>query len=387
MSRTRRIPHLPRPSRISRSIAARLGPPAIPLAALREVINRYRLTTAGSPRNFSQGRRSRNVAITTGAGVKVIKQYRARWIPETVLCGHSILLRLEELGFPAPRLVRTPDEATLTIVDDLAYAIFDLIPGSSFASSYVRRADRLRLVEIAGKTLAKFHRGLDGFLPRGRHHLGFEGPRDGRTPDLAWYASTVDELMDRSQALGDPKSAGLATRLRAVSERVLRQIESLDETLVDRSLPRLVIHGDYGLHNLIFKRDGAVVPVDFELSRFDWRETDLVLALIKMIHPGGDPDLPLIEAFVGAYTAEFPLTSDERQLLPDVWRLDRLEAGIRSWKTYLDEDGPISKLAAAVTAIDQATWIVEHPEVVRRIRRAAEAGARGRSGSGQRVDA
>ena len=70
MSGPSRIPHVPRPSRVSGSLAAHLGPPVIERSAVGEVLHRYGLDPACRPLNLRLGRRSRNVAVRTVAGRK-----------------------------------------------------------------------------------------------------------------------------------------------------------------------------------------------------------------------------------------------------------------------------------------------------------------------------
>src|SRR5680860_45589 len=79
-----RIPHVPRPSRVSAYFAARLGPAVIDPETVEEVLRRYDLRLAGPSRNLRLGRRSRNVAVTTQRGKKVVKLYRPQWTADTV---------------------------------------------------------------------------------------------------------------------------------------------------------------------------------------------------------------------------------------------------------------------------------------------------------------
>ena len=49
-----RVPHVPRPSRVSAALAARYGPPALDLSATSAVLGRYGLTAiAGHPVNVN----------------------------------------------------------------------------------------------------------------------------------------------------------------------------------------------------------------------------------------------------------------------------------------------------------------------------------------------
>ncbi len=368
---TSRIPRLPRPSRISSFVASRMGPPVIEPSTLRDVLGRYGLRQERSGRNLRLGRRSRNVAIATDHGIKVVKLYRPQWTEDTVRHGHSILLRLEELDVPAVRLVRTPQGETWTSHADGLFAVFDFVEGANYSLTYLRRSDRLQLTGRAAGALVDLHRQLDGFVPDGRHHLGFD-PRTGRrVRDVDWHAAKLDELRDRSVELEDPEAMALAERLIDRAGEVLEQIVELESRLDGDALPRLVIHGDFGLHNLIFDSTGTPVPVDFEVARLDRRVNDLISAAGKYRFSDGSYDIASITTFFRAYAARFALGSRELDLLPDAWRLYRLRAAVQYWNSYFETAGPARKLSSALHAVGQASWVAEHPEVMDRLRSAA----------------
>jgi Ser/Thr protein kinase RdoA (MazF antagonist) len=382
--------HVPRPSRVSASLAARFGPPVLNPTLVDEVLERYGLRARGGSRNLRLGRRSLNVAVRTDGGTKVVKRYRPQWSESTVRCGHSIIDRLAELDVPAVRLVRAPDGATWTSVGEAVFAVFEYVPGTNYSLNFLLRDDRLWLTDIAGRTLAWFHRALDGFVPVGEHHMGFTSPVGPRRRDPAWHAAKLDELRRRSADLTRPEAVPHIERLLDEAGYVLDAIERLDRRLADASFIRLVIHGDYGLHNLIFQPTSAAtrstassngedgwcaltaVPVDFEMSRLDWRINDLVSVLGKHRYRGGRYDDQSMVTFLAAYASRFPLTRDERDLLPDAWRLYKLQAAVQYWSSYFETGGPVRKLASAVDALDQADLVLEHPDPIRSLGRVAE---------------
>jgi Ser/Thr protein kinase RdoA (MazF antagonist) len=371
MSGGSRIVHVPRPSRVSGYLAARLGPPVIEPSTVREVLHRYGLRPAGVSLNLRLGRRSRNVAVATGAGRKVVKLYRPQWTPARVGYAHSLLVRLEDVAFPAPRLLRTAEGATWAGVGQGLFAVFEFVPGTNYSMNYLLRHDRLRLTAVAGRTLARFHRCLDGFVPEGEHHLGFDSATGRRRRDIAWHGAKLEELRERSAHLRDEDARALAARLIARAPLLLDQIAVQERALAGARFPRLIIHGDYGLHNLIFQPTGGVVPVDFELSRLDWRLNDLISVLGKHRYRGGFYDMESMEAFLRAYSAEFPLTPDELGLLGEAWRLYKLHAAVQYWNSYFETDGPVRKLASALDSMGQADWVRAHPGWIGRLGRAA----------------
>jgi len=375
-----RVPHVPRPSRISAYVAARVGPPVLDPSILDNVLGRFGLERTGAPRNLRLGRRSRNMAVATDGGRKAVKLYRPQWTEPTVRYGHSILARLEAVDVPAPRPVRTGDGETWTSLDGGIYAVFDWVRGMNYSVNFLLRGDRLRLTIVAGRTLARLHRALEGFEPEGQHHLGFASFTGPRRRDVAWHAAALERLAGRSAELRDPDAAGLARRLIQRSSYLLEEIERLDGALSDVAFPRLVIHGDYGIHNLLYGGRGVAVPVDFELSRLDWRVNDLISALVKYRYRGGVYDFESMETFLRAYTAAFPLTPDERRHLADAWRLYKLQQAVQYWNSYFETNGPVRKLASALDSIGQAEWVNEHPEAIARLAGAARSASTAQAG-------
>ena len=373
MNGATRIPRLPRPSRISGHIAARLGAPVIDRQLVGEVLERYGLEPTSAIRNLRFGRRNRNIAVTTGRGRVVVKAYRPQWTIATVRYVHSIQLRLDELGFSASRPLDTTQGQTWTTVAGDVFAVFDLIPGVNYSMNFLLRNDRLRLTTIAGRTLAHLHRTLDGFEPQGEHHLGFASPDGPRRRDLAWHEAKLRELTIRSRDLADPEAVALAERLIRRSGPVVEDIHLLDRDLSDASFRRLIIHGDYGIHNLLFQRGGRATPVDFELSRLDWRLNDLISAMVKHRYTGGHYDFESMRTFMEAYSAEFPLSEDERLRFAEAWRLYKLQQAVQYWNSYFETDGPVRKLSSAVDSIEQADWVVEHWEAIAALGGAGEA--------------
>ena len=367
-----RVPHVPRPSRVSAALAARFGSPALAPSVASHVLGRYGLSPKAGYRNLRLARRSLNLVVDTDRGPKVVKAYRRHWPAGSVQCGHSILVGLEERGFPAVRLVRSPEGETWTTVGAQRVAVFDFVRGTNYSISFLRRADRLRLTQVAGRTLAGLHRCLDGFVPDGAHHLGFAAPTGPRRRDVDWHGAKLDELVRRSEALTAPGTAGphvapLLTR----ASYVLDELDRLERLLDGAAFPRVVVHGDYGLHNLLFPRPDLAVPVDFELARLDWRLFDLISVLGKHRYRGGHYDLESMATFLAAYAEELALTPDERRLLPEAWRLYKLQAAVQYWSSYFETDGPVRKLASALDSIAQAEQVAEQPAMIRRLAFAA----------------
>lgn len=347
------IIHVPRPDRVMQFVRARLDPPRIGRETARAVLDHFHLALIGEPRNLPFGRRNRTVLVETAKGRKVLKLYRSGWLASSIVHEHSILLHLAQRGVPAPRLAATPAGDTLLSQGNRHYAVFDFIPGTNFASSYVVPAHRRQLLVVAGRTLAHLHRSLAGFEPEGRHHLGFSSYEDD-WHDLAWYLQKLEQLPQQTDTATDPDAKIQATCLAAASDRIRTQLMQLHERFQETPPARGIIHGDYGVHNILFQRNGTAVVHDFELARLEWRLSDLVIALSRL-------DVNTRRTFLAAYQSVNPMEERERRLLPLVWQAYMLQGAIRSWNNYFELDGG-RRLEKACARMQHADWALAHPE-------------------------
>ena len=357
-----RILYMPRPARFSAYVQSRLRSLDIELDTVNEILADYGVTLTATPRNLPNTRRNRNLIVNTSAGKKILKLYRKDWRTSTILFEHSVLARLAQLNFPAPRVVSTTDGATYVNKLKNNYALFDFAGGTNYSTSFLLRAHRLRLMAIAGRTMASLHRQLQGFLPEGQHHLGFKSYVDGRHQDMNWYREKVDELQSKSLTLMDPLETAIAQELIQHKNYVLDELSKLDEDLSSAPLPRTIIHGDYGLHNLLIQDSRKATPVDFELARLEWRLSDLVSCLSRIRFGSGEYDFDSLQWFMDGYQAEFPFSDEEWELFPQVWRHYKLKGAIGYWVSYFETGGPTRKLISARDAIGQAEWALDYPD-------------------------
>jgi Ser/Thr protein kinase RdoA (MazF antagonist) len=346
-------------------IRSRLRSPDIERATVRDILAAdYNLKLDGSLDNLPNARRNRNLIVEAGRRRMIFKLYRADWQPEVIDFEHSILRRLAELNCPAPRLIPTRDGRTWVALNGRRYALFEFIDGVNYSSSYLLRPHRLRLMALLGQILAELHLKLRGFQPAGRHHLGFTGYDAPRQRDLAWHVAMAADLKARSAALVDPEATELVAWLTKRSDALLEELARLDSLLASAGLLRVVIHGDYGLHNLVVQTLGQATPVDFELARIEWRLSDLASCLSKMRVDGGAFDFESMRYFMRGYQAVFPIDDEEWGYFPEVLKFYRLMAAVQYWKSYFETNGPARKLASARDALEQAAWATEYPREI-----------------------
>jgi Ser/Thr protein kinase RdoA (MazF antagonist) len=277
----------------------------------------------------------------------VLKMYPGRWTRPAIVYEHSILDHLAEQGFAAVRLNRTHEGETSVEHDHRWFAVFDFEQGFSRTACFLPKSGHRRLLEVAGRTLGELHHALDGFEPDGEHHLGFGSPEGGRGRDLPWLLKRLEELPERNREF--PAHAvqeglnWLAGRAPSVAERLVR----LDQTLAHAGLPRVVIHGDYGIHNLLYRSDGSAIVHDFELARLDWRLIDVLAGAARLQAP------PLRKAFIAAYRSAYEVVEAELTYLNEVWQDYRLRGAVHSWHNF-SEFGGERRVMVARRRIEQA---------------------------------
>jgi Ser/Thr protein kinase RdoA (MazF antagonist) len=357
-----RIPYFPRPARLYEYVRSRSRSLDIELETVQSVLGRYGLELTSPASNLPLSRRTRNVILNTTSGWKVLKRYRSRLSLSSIAYGHSILERLAEIGFPAIRFIPTPTGETFVSQEGSNYVLCDFVNGTNYSVSFVLRFHRLILMKMAGKTLAHLHASLNGFVPKGQHHLGFTSYAGGWQRDLLWYVAKVEELKARSRDLAEGQDQSYGQWLVQHSSTILDELTGLDEKLRCSPLTRLIIHGDYGLHNVVFQKNGTVTVLDFESSRLEWRLSDLVSALSRLRFAGGEYDFQSIRSFLDGYQSAYPIAEDEWQFLPSVWRFHKLRASLIYWNSYFETGGPVRKLISASDAVAQADWALRRAD-------------------------
>lgn len=352
--------YFPRPSRVVQTIQARTRSLDIEPDLIGEIINMYGLELIRA-QNLPLGRRSHNVIVDTPAGRKVLKRYRSKWQMPTIRYGHSILTRLAERSFPAPRVVHTPENGTFVQHNGRYYALFHFVAGRNYAATYLRRAHWLKLAALSGQCLARFHQQLEGFLPDGQHHLGFISYTQDRWRDGQWYVEQLGHLKAESRYLNQPEAKSQAAWLGQQAGRMSEDLQRVSEILQAAALPRLIIHGDFAIQNLLFEGNGRVTPMDFELARLEWRLSDLVTSLIRFgLIKEDNFDYETMRTFVVAYQNENPITAEEWQCLPHVWQFRRLKRAILAWQAGFHVADSAAKLISARQALRQADTAVSH---------------------------
>lgn len=289
-------------------------PPSIDTNTAKAILDGVGLRLRSKPSNLAMGWRSQMVVVNSDLGRKVVKRYERHWPQESIQAEHSIIDELNRKNFAAVRLHPRHDRSTAVPFEENTYAVFDHVEGRNLASCVIPISHRFRLLEWVGAVLAGFHHALVDFVPPTNHHLD-----QGETGE--WYVDGLDRLVALSD---DPRLAELRERTPEIRRRLERTTDLLDGL----DLPTSIIHGDFGLHNLLLTKDRTLIVHDFELARRDRQVVDLVVTMSRL-----RPDLA--EAVLSGYESVRSLTKDERDSFPTLQENYLLKGAVRSWDNYL----------------------------------------------------
>lgn len=348
---------LPRPDRLYQNLMSRPQRPQADLAVIRDVLAGYGLEWVEPPRLLPGGNRNDSVLINTTQGKKVFKRYKDSMGDPTILHEHSILAYLAQVNFPAPRLVATRAGHTLVHRGKQRYALFDFIEGGFQYHHYLLFPGQIRhFITIAGEMLAILHRLLDDFIPRGYNPDGFKSRDGDRWRNLDWVVAKLAQAVAGTSRRGGAGDGGKAAWLLPQAGHIEKSLVQLDQRLKDAALPRLIIHADYGPFNLLFRENGPAIVLDFEISRLDWRVTEIIYAWHRFGYDRLGFRLHKMKWLLDAYQTHFPLTGDELQLIPTVWEYLHRWQTILNWHRY-SETGTEAALTRAAWHLKMVDWM------------------------------
>ncbi len=249
--------------------------------------------------------------VSAREGEFVLRVYRNTADPSRVRDEHELLARLalQELPFAVPAPVRTLGGDTLAVLESpdgprLA-ALFQRIPGEPAPSTPGG-------ARLAGRALAQ----LDAALAR-----------------LDLPVRTPLTLRDVHPLVPDPLAALDDLDLGPHRERIVRLFDRVAAThgALAESLPRQIVHGDFGFINVLVDEGAVTGMLDFEFAEPDMRAADLACAIyIVVVRSSDEQRWPLIEALVGGYRRALPLDPSEAAAIPELL-LRRSAFGIVHW--------------------------------------------------------
>jgi Ser/Thr protein kinase RdoA (MazF antagonist) len=340
----------PRRGRLAADMRTALSRPPLDRTVVASLLEPYGLALTSRVRNASAGSRNPVVVANTNLGRVVVKRYPDRWATETIVHEHSILNRLAQLDFPAVRAVETVSGSSWVEHPEGRFVVFEHVTGTSYAGYRLSPGLRDTLMDEAARLLVDLQQQLADFWPEGRHHLGHDHDDGSRHRDTAWLL----EVLDRAEAAHQNTTTDL-TWLVDDADRIRSTLVETGDALDAAALPTTVIHGDFGIHNLIFSDLHHPVVHDFELARRDWRLVDLAITVARLRPPAAT-------SFLAAYRTHAGIDDAEWRLFPTVWRHYHLIGAIQGLYTFMEHGGD-HRLAAArlrhSNAFNQPPWMRE----------------------------
>jgi homoserine kinase type II len=348
---------LPRLDRLIKARRARSEPGTDDQQNLDQILPAYGLKPFGQASSLGAGGRSNVLVVNTEIGLKMLKRYKANVVAEAVLHEHEILRFLAKVDFLAPRLIPALDGQTIVRLDGRIFALFDYLEGYFHYNNYLFLPSQTRqFVASAGQTLGSLHELTRNFSPEGTNPNGFLSHSGQRVRELDWFTSKLAGCLDQAPRLvkeGDSQAAAMIINNRAWVEESLRL---LDDRLKSANLTQVVIHGDYGPYNLLFKRGAPVVVIDFELARLDWPLIDLTKAMSTFARNRFGFSQNKAATFLNAYRTSFEIDDAELAYLPEVWEFLTLRRLIVCWHRYC-QNGKAIWAKEAQEKLKKARWI------------------------------
>ena len=299
--------------------------------------------------DIRSGRVNKHWRVESGADQYVLRRYNPHRSPDAIRYEHDVLWHIERKGWPVAVALQAGSGKTVVSAEGNRYALFPFLPGRPGPEH------NRRYLQIKGGLLARLHGDL-ALLPSKGQRDGF-----GRLSDLDAYVAGSSSSQKNAQRSSKPgrspatfdaildvfgqEQPRLAEQIRAERERSLDELARLDY----ESVPDTLVHGDFHTENIFFQRRRLTAILDFDLVHMDTRVADIGLAIAgdcpePPSYMAIDPDS--VQALVGAYHAESPLSETELGLIVPIIRAYYLWLcwfGIMRWL-----DGDVEKATRGI---------------------------------------
>jgi Ser/Thr protein kinase RdoA (MazF antagonist) len=228
-----------------------------------------------------------------------------------------LLTHLADKAYIAPRLVRTgAGRPWFRSASGASVLVTEWVQGGEVDASLSHHRGR------GIRALAEYHAAVRSFPTRFRADGGptLFGLKHGGPTALEAFAGISGWYLD----------ADGRRRLRSAASYLWRQYIRVPELLHagGATLPRLVIHGDFGQAALVLDEGWSSPPADglvgFARARYDVRAVDLAAGLKAFARVAGGFDLDRCAALVAAYDDVDRLSPGEVEALPSILRVERL---------------------------------------------------------------
>lgn len=231
----------------------------------------FGLTLTDAPPQALGGAINGVVRVGTNRGDVVFRVHRPETTPARLAAVHGVQDRLRAHGLPIPAVLRTPDGAAWTTVDDRLSEVLRYVPYEHEAETW--------------------DDGAATFAMLGRLHAVLRWLRDTNLPPPAYgcYAAPAAALALLAESepaflaqRHDPAFAA-AAEVRASTAELLHRLHAARQEY-ESALPRQLIHGDYVGHNVLVAGGRVVAILDFDRMALRERVHELACALFVLLN-------------------------------------------------------------------------------------------------------
>ena len=288
---------------------------------LAEAVARHYRRDVRSVARIQKGMGAINWLVRTSEGDCFLKQYPPNADLAAEAAGLALSQEARAAGVPAPMVIPSGAGDLLWSNGDLALALSEYFPG---ATSGVP----LSCPEMAqaGRTLGRLHAGLrdrSGLRDAAAAWLALDARRKGAA--FGRYLAAIESRKEPDEF--DRRTAPFLHRRLALLPKAAALLASLPP------LARQVVHGDYGIWNILFRGGELVAVVDFRPPELFLPAFEIGRAALAPETMTADPRWPdKALAFVEAYCRANPrIGRSDVQFAPHVWavQLVRSEYGVR----------------------------------------------------------
>ena len=191
------------------------------------------------------------VRVGGDRGAVVVRVHRPWTTPARLASVHQIQEEVRSQGVPIPPVARTLAGATWTVIHDRLVELTPYVTHDGPANTWAT-------VEEAGTLLGRLH-GAFAAVPDG--HL--IPPAYSSYADPATALQMLDETREVFAAHAREEGYGEAAATRAATTVLLTHL-ARERAAYEGSLPRSLIHGDYGGENVLLRANKVVAILDFD---------------------------------------------------------------------------------------------------------------------------
>ena len=211
---------------------------------------------------------------------------------------HSFLIRLTDLGFPAPRPLPAFAGKSWTAVHGVLWEVVSYLPGHS-----VGWADQPSMEDVGG-LLARYHAMV--------RSIEVSGQRPSALPLAEVPAVLLSGSLESAGVTAD--ECGV---IRHLAERLAGDLRAARSVIADR----VIIHGDFTNDNVLASGapPSATGVIDFALAHAETPLADIGYALWRSGRPAEHArrlDLTRVRRYLRGYRSVMPLSADQASVIP-----------------------------------------------------------------------